>query len=92
MPASRAFFTVGTIAVEIARHKQNALGAGRDQLLDRSDFTVIVAVELAGIRLRSQSDLFGLGLKAFFHFDKEGIGVGFRDEPNDFAGMDRPAH
>ena len=71
MPASRAFLTVGTIAVEVARHQQDALGAGGHQLLDRRDLAVVVAVRLAGVGLRRQAELLGLRLEAFLHLDEE---------------------
>ena len=76
----------------IAWDQQDALGAGGDQLLNRPHLAIVVAVELAGERLRRQAELLGLGVEAFFHFDKEGIGVGFRDKPDDIAGMGRRAH
>ena len=71
----------------IARHQQDALGAGGDELLDGSDLSVVVAVELAGVGLRGEAQLLRLGLKTLLHFDEEGIGVGFRDEPDDIAGV-----
>ena len=83
MPASRAFLTVGTIAVEVARHQQDALGAGGDQLLDRRDLAVVVAVELAGVGLRREPELLGLGLEALLHLDEERVGVGLGDEADD---------
>ena len=67
----------------IARHQQDALGAGGDQLLDRRDFAVVVAVELAGVGLRRQAEFLGLGLEAFLHLDEERIGVGLGDEADD---------
>ena len=66
----------------VARHDQDALGAGGDQLLDGRNLTVIVAIELAGEGLRRDAEFFGLGLKTLLHLDKEGIGVGLGDEPN----------
>ncbi len=85
MPASRAFLTVGTMAVEVARHQQDALRACSDQLLDRLDFAVVVAVRLAGVGLRRQAEFLGLGLKTFLHLDEERVGVGLGDEADDFA-------
>ena len=73
----------------IARHEQDALGAGGDQLLDGGDLAVVVAVELAGVGLRREAELLGLGLEAFLHLDEEGIGVGLGDEADDIAGMGR---
>ena len=67
----------------IARHQQDALGAGRDQLLDRRDLAVVVAVELAGVGLRRQAEFLGLGLEALLHLDEERIGVGLGDEADD---------
>ena len=61
--------------------------AGGDQLLDRSDFAVVVAVEFAGIGLRREAEFLGLGLEAFLHFDEEGIGVGLGDQADDIAGV-----
>ncbi len=89
MPALRAFSTVGTIAVEVARHQQDALGAGGHQLLDRGDLTVVVAVELAGVGLRREAELLGLGLEALLHLDEERVGVGLGDEADDVAGVRR---
>ena len=71
----------------IAWHQQDALGAGGDELLDGSDLSVIVAIELARIGLRGETQLLRLRLKTLLHFDEEGIGVGLRDEPDDIAGM-----
>ena len=90
-PASRAFFTVGTIAVEVARHQQDALGAGGDELLDGGDFAVVVAVELAGVGLRRHAKFLGLRLEAFAHLDEERIGVGLGDQPDDRAVGERGA-
>ena len=73
---------VGTIAVEVARHDQNALGASGDQLFDGRNLTVIVAIELAGEGLCRDAKFFGLGLKTLLHLYKEGVGVGLGDEPN----------
>ena len=82
MPALRAFSMVGTIAVEFARHDQDALGAGGDQLLNGRNLTVIVAIELAGEGLRRDAEFFGLGLKTLLHLYKERVCVGLGDEPN----------
>ena len=69
----------------VARHQQDALGAGGDQLLDRLDLAVVVAVELAGVGLRGEAELLGLGLEALLHLDEERIGVGLGDEADDVA-------
>ena len=82
MPALRAFSMVGTIAVEIARHDQDAFGAGGDQLLNGRNLTVIVAIELACEGLCRDAKFLGLGLKTLLHLDEEGIGVGLGDEPD----------
>ena len=73
----------------IARHQQDALGAGGDQLLDRLDLAVVVAVELAGVGLRRQAEFLGLGLEAFLHLDEERVGVGLGDEADDLARGER---
>ena len=70
----------------IARHQQDALGAGCDQLLDSGDLAVVVAVELAGVGLRRQAEFLGLRLEALLHLDEEGIGVGLGDESDDVGG------
>ena len=67
----------------VARHQQDALGAGGHQLLDRRDLAVVVAVELAGVGLRREAELLGLGLEALLHLDEERIGVGLGDEADD---------
>ena len=85
MPASRAFLTVGTIAVGVARREQDALGAGGDQLLDGGDLAVVVAVELAGEGLQRDAELLGLGLGAFLHLDEERVGVGLGDQADDVS-------
>ena len=73
----------------IARHQQDALGAGGDQLLDRRDLAVVVAVELAGVGLRGEAEFLGFGLEAFLHLDEERIGVGLGDEADDVACVGR---
>ena len=83
-PALRAFLTVGTIAVE-SPAPQDALGAGGDQLLDRGDFAVVVAVE-SRRGLGGKAELLGLGLEALLHLDEEGVGVGLGDEADDSVG------
>ncbi len=67
----------------IVRRDQNALGAGGDQVFDGRDLAFIVAVDLA--REGSQLDVAGLGrfLGAGLHLDKERVGVGLGDEPDD---------
>ena len=61
------------------------LVASRDELLNRADFAIVIAIELAGIGLGREAYLSGLGLKALFHSDKEGIGVGLGDKTDDFT-------
>ena len=75
----------------VARHQQDALGARRHQLLDRGDLAVVVAVELAGVGLRREAELLGLGLEALLHLDEERVGVGLGDEADDVSGVRRRA-
>ncbi len=82
-PALRAFFDRRHDRRRVARDQQDALGAGRHQLLDRGDLAVIVAIEFAGVGLRRQAELLGLGLEALLHLDEERIGVGLGDEADD---------
>ena len=50
MPACLALSIEGTIALESLGRDQDALGAGRDQVLDRLHLGLVVAVLLAGER------------------------------------------
>ncbi len=68
------------MALESRRHDGEALGAGRDQALDRGDLAVIVAVILAGEGPQVEPELLGLGLGALAHLDEEGVAFGLGDQ------------
>ena len=51
------------MALEVGRHDGEALGAGRDQALDRRDLAFVVAVELAGEGAQLEAELVGLRLR-----------------------------
>ena len=89
MPALRAFFDRRDDRGRVARHQQDAFGAGGDQLLDRVDLAVVVAIELAGVGLRGEAEFLGLGLEALLHLDEEWVGVGLGDQADDVAGIGR---
>mmetsp|Transcript_7224 Transcript_7224/g.11979 ORF Transcript_7224/g.11979 Transcript_7224/m.11979 type:complete len:371 (+) Transcript_7224:1046-2158(+) len=67
--------------------QQDALGAVRDAGLDGLNLRFMVTIDLTRIGFQCDTKLFGFGGGAFLHLDKEGVGVGFRDQ----AGRDRMA-
>ena len=70
----------------VARHDGEALGAGRDQVLDRGHLAVVVAVILAGGGAELDAELLRLLLCAFAHLDEERIGLRLGDETDDVGG------
>ena len=73
----------------VGRDDREALGAGGDQVLDRSDLSVVVAVELAGGGDELDAEFLGLLLRTFAHLDEEGVGFGLGDEADDVGGGGR---
>ncbi len=77
--------------LRVARHDGEALGAGRDQVLDRGDLAVIVAVDTCRRRCCSvDAEFLGLRLGAFAHLDEERVGLGLGDQADDDLVGDRP--
>ena len=82
-PASRAFWMVGTIALESLGTMAKPLAPAEIMVLDRGNLAVIVAVKLAGAGHELDAEFLRLFLGAFAHLDEERVGFGLGDQPDD---------
>ena len=64
----------------VARRDQEALRAGRDQVLDRGDLALVVAVLLARERLQLRARLAPPALGALLHLHEERVRLGLGDQ------------
>src|SRR5690606_11512670 len=71
----------------VARHDGKALGARRDEILDRRDLAVIVAVELARKSAQIKAQFLGFRLGTLPHLDEEGIALRLGDEADDVGSL-----
>jgi hypothetical protein len=67
----------------VVRRDQDAGGPGGDEIVDRVDLRLVVAVLLAGEGLEFDAQLLGRGLGPLAHLDEERVGVGLRDEADE---------
>jgi hypothetical protein len=69
----------------VARRDENSLGAGGDQVFDRLDLGLVVAVLLTRERLELETLLLGFCLGALLHLHEERVGVGLGDQADNVA-------
>ena len=72
---------------ELEKKRRPARMERRRDLRPARHLRVVVAVELAGVGLRGEAELLGLGLEAFLHLHEKGIGVCLGDESDDVGGV-----
>ena len=80
------FFDSGHDGGGITGNQHEALGPGGDQGFDRGDLPVVVAIRLAGIGLKLDTQFLGFGVSALLHLDEKRIGVGLGDQADQNVG------
>ena len=74
---------------QIAGHEPNTLGAGGDELLDRSHFAIVLSVEFAGVGLRRQASCLAFASNPSCASTKNGLVLVFVTTPTRVAEYER---
>ena len=91
MPASRAFLTVGTMALVSLGVIRMPLAPAEIRFSIAATWLSLSPSILAGEALQLDAELLGLGLGAFLHLDEERVVVGLGDQADDVGGIGRAA-